>query len=150
MQRLERSLCRREESPTESLIPQITGAVVKKVRSLLQAQLLLSCTTPPGNDGTSISNQSLLSSSTSFQKSAPSAVGTSLPPVTISRKSTMPAPSEPGAPKSSTVIDKRKRNESVSTNPGSAREDDLSVIDSSAESNEELSTGKNENRMAIG
>ncbi|KAF2886467.1 hypothetical protein ILUMI_19706 [Ignelater luminosus] len=75
-------------------------------------------------------------------KSAPSAVGTSLPPGTISQKSTMPAPSEPGMPKSNTVMDKRKRNESVSTDPGSAREDDLSVIDSSAESNEELSTGK--------
>ncbi|KAF2883766.1 hypothetical protein ILUMI_22411 [Ignelater luminosus] len=43
---------------------------------------------------------------------------------------------------SDSAKDKRKRNKSGSTDPGSAREDDLSVIDSSAESNEELSTGK--------
>ncbi|KAF2905621.1 hypothetical protein ILUMI_00559 [Ignelater luminosus] len=43
---------------------------------------------------------------------------------------------------SDSAKDKRKRNESGSTDPGSVREDDLSVIDSSAKSNEELSTGK--------
>ncbi|KAF2889186.1 hypothetical protein ILUMI_16987 [Ignelater luminosus] len=46
------------------------------------------------------------------------------------------------AMESDSAKEKRKRNQSGSTDTGSAREDDLSVIDSSAESNEELSTGK--------
>ncbi|KAF2894269.1 hypothetical protein ILUMI_11901 [Ignelater luminosus] len=65
--------------------------------------------------------ESLISQITAA-KSAPRVVDVStlLPPGKISRKSTMPAPSESGTPKSNTATNKRKPNKFVSTDHGSA------------------------------
>ncbi|KAF2892059.1 hypothetical protein ILUMI_14114, partial [Ignelater luminosus] len=123
----------------QALVPQITAAVVKEIKSLLQLQSSVPRTTP------SI-NQRNINLDISDSISVP-------PPVIPTAKSVAfnQSASEINilraeasntdtalAMESDSAKDKRKRNESVSTDPASAREDDISVIDSSAESNEEL------------
>ncbi|KAF2897354.1 hypothetical protein ILUMI_08822 [Ignelater luminosus] len=120
--------------PTEEIVEPLSEDGVVEARHMTRRNGVISIpvqpesTTPPGNGDTSSSNLSLSPPCTSPQKSSPSAVGTLFPSGTILWKLTMPTPSESGTLKSGTVIDKRKPNESIFTDSGSAREEDLSLI----------------------
>ncbi|KAF2880210.1 hypothetical protein ILUMI_25960 [Ignelater luminosus] len=135
----------------QALVPQITAAVVKEIKSLLQLQSSVPRTTP------SLSQRNInldISDSTSMP---PPAIPTAKS-VASNQSTSEIIIFEAEASNTDTALamesdsakDKRKRNQSGSTDTGSAREDDLSVIDSSAESNENCQQERKRKKMAIG